>query len=161
MTTKEGLERIYKLKKEGYVYLGGEWNPAKMAPYNQWLRWCKTAGKDPKKYPKKHKQKCECDHEIYYNCWVGKKTPEGWKTKTVGCECIDKFVLEKRTCQDCGVPHKNLKWDLCKVCEKERDKKAKRLARRRKVCLDCPRKINFKDEDNYKRCYLCNKEKYG
>ena len=157
MTTKEGLKRIDKLKHEGYQYLGGEHNPAKMAPYNKWIRFCKTAGLNPGVHPTKHKQKCVCDHQIYHNCWVGKKIGEQWKIKTVGCECIDKFVLNKQICQDCGTPHRNLKWDLCKECQIKRVK----LSKRRKVCLECPRRINFKPEDNYKRCYGCNQKKYG
>ena len=162
MTTPEGIKRIYKLKGEGYHYLGGEPNPAKMAPFNQWNRFCKTAGINPARHPARHKMKCVCDHDIYFNCWVGKKTPEGqWKIKVVGSECIDKFVVHKRVCQDCGTPHKNINWDLCKECKKQRDIKANKLAKRRKVCLDCPRRINFKDEDNYKRCWGCNKKKYS
>ena len=167
MTTPEGIKRIYKLKGEGYRYLGGEPNPAKMAPYNQWARFCKTAGIpiEPGVHPAKHRQKCVCDHDIYYNCWVGKQLPNGqWKIKVVGSECIEKFVLHKRACQDCGTPHKNINWDLCKPCKIKRDnvqRKAAKLAKRRKVCMDCPRRINFKPDDTYKRCYSCNKELYG
>jgi hypothetical protein len=161
MTTPEGIKRIYKLKGEGYQYLGGERNPGKMAPYNQWIRFCRTAGIEPDLHPARHKEQCVCDHKIYYNCWVGKKVGDQWKVKVVGCECIDKFVLHKRTCQDCGTPHKNINWDLCKECKKKRDIVAAKLSKRRKVCLDCPRKINFKPGDTYKRCYGCNQKKSG
>ena len=145
MTTPEGIKRIYKLKGEGYRYLGGEPNPAKMAPYNQWARFCKTAGIpiEPGVHPAKHRQKCVCDHDIYYNCWVGKQLPNGqWKIKVVGSECIDKFVLHK-------IKRDNV------------ERTAAKLAKRRKVCMDCPRRINFKPDDTYKRCYSCNKELYG
>ena len=146
MSTREGLERIEKYINDGYFYLGGEPNQSNMTPYNQWTRRCRSMHppRDPRNHPAKHKNKCECDQEIYFNCWVGKKLPDGKiKVKVVGSECIDKFTLERQVCNSCGKPHRNLKRNFCDECKNNH-------------CIDCN-----KETKGYTRCFSCNKKHRG
>jgi len=152
MSTIEGRIEINDLVNDDWYYLGGEYNESNLTPWNQWVRYCETKlpPLNPAKAPrKKRKDKCICDQSIEYNCWIAKKLDNGsLQVKVVGSHCIDKFVIDRRRCQDCDTPHKNIKFDLCKKCENKRKSKPTH-------CQTCYTRINFNSTDHYKQCYSC------
>jgi len=145
-STLEGLEKIRKLKlNKDWVYAGGD----EGSHLNYWNIFNKKHNFERPK----HKENCVCNQEIYYNCWIVNLKKK--KVKTIGNECILKFVDYKRTCEICKEPHRNSKNNRCNEC-------------RIKYCITCDKKKNnkydecskckFKKEPKNGFCLLCNKD---
>lgn len=92
--------------------------------------------------PPPEENKCMCGHSIVEQCYIYNNETE--ELKVLGNCCIRKFIPKSgRTCEDCGDPHKNRKWNKCKDCVKY-------------ICFDCGTDCN----SNYKYCYDCYDSKY-
>ena len=84
------------------------------------------------------KYNCICGHHIDENCYI----TNGTDFLTLGNCCIKRFLPKDKTCktcEKCGIPHKNRKNNLCNDCK-------------RKYCIICD---NEKDYIKYKKCYDC------
>lgn len=89
-----------------------------------------------------HSDKCICNTDITENCYIVRENDNEFELLVLGSCCIKKFVSKcKRTCNVCGMNHKNRKLNLCNSCK-------------RGICLKCENKF---DSDNDKRsyCYDC------
>ena len=143
MSTVEGRKLIKKYRKEGYIYVGGEYNESSPEHWNYWLICCKSRFPtivDPATYIIKHRVRCQCDQLILNNCWI--YNPKDNRIKVIGSECINKFCESRRTCLECGCEHRNRKDNYCKECRKN-------------ICK-CGKVING---SLYKDCYNCNRNK--
>lgn len=73
---------------------------------------------------------CLCEHWINENCFIKYigANPEGLnKILVIGNCCIKKYLpkeLQGKTCNRCGLPHRNRKDNFCKECRKKRVEEA-------------------------------------
>ena len=142
MSTAEGRKLVLKYQEEGYIYVGGEYNENAPEHSNYWILCCNSVfshKQNPLKTPK-HRNRCECNKLIQYNCWI--YNPHNKKIKVIGSECVNKFCTLRRTCAECKCEHKNTKDNYCKEC-------------RKKYCK-CGVKLRHKrDGSLYQKCYTC------
>jgi len=103
------------------------------------LNYYKLIFKD-KVLPEK-KTNCICGHAIRENCYI----TDDKVILTLGNCCIKKFLSKEksgRTCEKCGLPHKNRVCNMCNEC------------RYGKNCMKCGKEKN-KEYLKYKTCYNC------
>jgi len=65
-----------------------------------------------------HVNNCVCGHPIKRNCYI--TNAEETDIIILGSCCIKKFIPKEksgRTCKNCGMSHKNRKYDLCNNCK--------------------------------------------
>lgn len=120
------LKNYYNLTveevREHFKYSGGDGNRGCDASYNtvsagRHLRyWRLTRGEEP---PPVHRNQCVCGVKIVENCFIV-DTRDIDLIVTVGNCCIERFCsVDKagRTCDKCGGPHRNSKYNLCNECK--------------------------------------------
>ena len=138
--TEEGVKKVNSLTKKGYVYGGGDFEAHK----RYWRIFSESHGLS--QLTPRFKRNCVCGQELERNCWVfkvvdgkiQKKTDGGVYCKTIGSECINKFLDKRRTCHRCGEEHKNRIVNRCNDC-------------RVGLCDICGVDI----DDRYKKCWHC------
>lgn len=103
MTTQEGLQDIqYKLNTE--------WTFGGSIESGSYLK--------PLPYIPQHKTTCLCGHHICDNYYIINK--DRTIVEVVGSKCIKKFTGGLlKTCEKCGDPHQNRKFDLCNTHKAE------------------------------------------
>lgn len=85
-------------------------------------------------------EKCVCGHKITENCYI----TNGEQILVLGNCCIKRFIPKNtRTCQECGKPHLNRKYNFCNKCNK--------------ICLKCGKELN---KSGYKYCSNCSYNHY-
>ena len=139
--TEEGVKKVNSLTKKGYVYGGGDFEEHK----RYWKIFSESHGLNQKNHPP-FKSNCVCGQELERNCWVfkvkdgnlQKKANGDVYCKTIGSECINKFLDKRRTCHMCGKEHNNRIVNRCNYC-------------RVGLCDICGVCIDYQ----YKRCYNC------
>jgi hypothetical protein len=93
-----------------------------------------------------YKNKCICGHTIKENCYI----TNGDIILTLGNCCIKKFLPKEkqgRTCEKCGNPHRNRKYNKCNDCIKKE-----------RIYLH----INYEDKDEAKKLgAIWDSEKYS
>ena len=125
----EGLEEKHGLTYEDIINEG--WSYAGGTIFGRHLNYLKTILKENINLQQPpHLEKCVCDHDICYNCYIVDKA----KTKmiVIGSCCINSFMPEGkkgRTCGVCGKSHKNRKDNMCNDC--------KNVPKIVKTCLIC------------------------
>jgi hypothetical protein len=123
-----------------FYYCGGD--------NNSHLNYFKLIYND-KKLPEK-KEKCICGHEIRDNCYI----TDGNIILILGNCCIKKFLPKDksgRTCEKCGKPHKNRKYNICNDCKYnlsfEEQKQQKELIKKReRIYIN----VSYKEKDDAK-----------
>ena len=132
----EGLKNhkltLKDIEDSKYVYCGGDTGSHR----NYWLN--KTRGKGVVRPSKK--THCVCGHDIIYNFYIADENFEN--IMVLGSTCIKRFIGTQRTCNVCGVAHKNRIVDRCNEC-------------REGLCDTCDKPINA----CYSKCYRCKYRK--
>lgn len=128
----EGLKKhnltLKDIEDSRYFYCGGDKGPS----FNYWKK--KTKGLKIKR-PNKT-LKCICGHKILHNFYIANE--DFSSVMVLGSTCIQRFIGTEKTCNVCGVVHKNRIVDRCNSCRKG-------------LCDVCDQSINAK----YKKCYYC------
>ena len=153
MSTCDGLYLVQQMKKEKWIYCGGEdyrqnvndLNAAhethsQQAHWNYYL--LKRQSTVLPEIPKKTEQ-CVCCHDIFWNEYL--MSPDHSEIRIVGSSCIKKFtggIL--RTCAKCGVEHQTRTHDLCKVHKKDAIK-VEKIAN--KVLINAQQHLQLFDSD--------------
>jgi len=145
MTTKDGIDKVIKLRDDGWTYCGGTKD---IADVNTWNKFKMMNTLEDYSSPKR-KKKCQCGHPIMHQCYIYKIDNDGnFRFRVIGIECIKKFYNEKykelrkthnKICPICYNIHGNRKrTELCPKCCEERCEKCYKYG----VC-------------EYKYCYNC------
>lgn len=109
--TKKFLEGLKKYNltyddiiKSGWKYCGGD-----TGRHYNYYKICRKDADLPG-----HKDNCVCGHYIEENCYI----TNGERILVLGNCCIKKFVPKhSRTCEECGVTHRNRKVNRCNACK--------------------------------------------
>lgn len=153
MSTKEGVLKVEKLKRNGWKSCGGVSNGNDLLVWKNFKREYNL----PDNYDPPLKKNCVCGHHIEIQCFIYKIQETDSKIKiqlkVLGTECIKKIYNEeynqlrsenRKECpiDQCGKIHGNTRrTDLCYECCEER-------------CEKCHKYGVF----DYQYCYNC---KYG
>ena len=150
---KEGLKKITGDDSlVNYVYAGGNVCGAELAYFHT---------KNPGVSLPGHKLECVCTHEILKNYYI-KHVPTKMIV-VVGSCCIKRYLPEdnqRKTCSECGAPHKNRTVDMCNECRPGCWKCGDKYASIDQ-CWTCRKELkNYHcSRHNYQRqCYRCKEE---
>jgi len=99
---------------------------------------------------------CLCEHPIVENCYITKNFDIDTILILGNC-CIKKFIdSSSRTCENCGVAHKNRKTNYCNDCKLTKKKcfqcKTATIPKSSKYCSD-----KCYEDYTFKKCSKCNK----
>jgi len=126
---KEKLYNVLGKDLSKWKYIGGD-----SGRHNNYFNMCLTKYKISRP---PYVDKCACEHHITENCYVYNEDDD--VVQVLGNCCIKKFIPKSgRTCEDCGEPHRNRKWNKCHECVT-------------KICFDCG-EPNY---SGYKSCWYC------
>jgi len=168
----EGLEEKHNLTYEDIIEQG--WAYAGGTIFGRHLNYLKTILKENINLQQPpHLEKCVCDHDICYNCYIVDKA----KTRmiVIGSCCINSFMPEGkkgRTCGVCGESHRNRKDNMCKECRNKivpkkvktceicgkshRNRKVNKCNDCKHICSRCKTYITSRfGYEKYERCRSC------
>jgi hypothetical protein len=105
-----GMFNIYGITRASldsgdWVYAGGNWSAAR-------INYFRLIFGDDAEFPEEE-EKCVCGHNIIHNGYL--KNKKNNQYVVLGSECITKFHKD-RTCEECGVVHRNRKDNKCNIC---------------------------------------------
>jgi hypothetical protein len=98
-----------------------------------------------------HSDYCICEHFIEENCYI----TNGNEILILGNCCIKRFIQKSsRTCDNCGIQHRNRKVNKCNDCRKyiceECGEKCDKI---KGICKKCIKYMHY--------CYKCNNKYYS
>lgn len=114
--------------------------------YNYWLK-CK---KEHEEMPNEINTHCLCFNCIKNLCFI--KNIKTEKLYTIGIECINKFINNRRTCSICSKSHRNSKDNYCKDCrfdikKLEEEKKKEKERKKQEEIYNQIKEFNFRKDN--------------